>query len=218
MKTLAPIVITLLFAPGLLAQKTGTMAERSGTVSHFFVLDGDTIPWVFLNEAVVSSEISKVNRYSSKYLLTQKRVLKVYPYAKAAGVLMEGYNREMEKLPTKKAQKAYLEKAEEDLKKQFEMDIRDMTTTEGLILIRLIDRETGNTSYNLISELRSSFKAFFWQGVARLFGHNLKDQYDPEGDDIMIEDICRRIERGELQVSTTKADAPTAQHRQGRRK
>lgn len=192
--------------------------SQSKTLTHFFVLDGDTIPWVFLGEAVVMDDLPYVNRYSKDYLRTQRRVQKVYPYAKAAGELMAGYNKEIEKLPTRKAQKAYLERAEDELKRKFEGDIRDMTVTEGLILIKLVDRETGDTSYGLIDELRGSFSAFCWQGVARLFGHNLKQQYQPYGDDVMVEDVVRRIESGELAVLTTKADAPTAQTRQGRRK
>lgn len=187
--------------------------------THYFILDGDTIPWVFLGEAVVREDLPQLNRYSKEYLRTQRRVQKVYPYAKAAGDLMDGYHKEIEKLPTRKAQKAYLEKAEDELKKKFEGDIRDMTVTEGLILIKLIDRETGTTSYGLIDELRGSFSAFCWQGLARLFGHNLKQNYEPYGADVIVEDICRRIESGELSVTTAKAAAPTAQsHRQGRRK
>jgi len=71
-----------------------------------------------------------------------------------------------------------------------------MTISEGIILIKLIDRETGDCSYELISELRGSFSAFMWQSLARLFGHNLKSEYDGEGDDAAIEEIVGEIEMG----------------------
>ena len=72
--------------------------------------------------------------------------------------------------------------------------------TQGRILIKLIDRETGNTSYALVKELRGALVAWFWQGLARLFGDNLKTEYDPKGDDIMIEKIVLSIERGEIKL------------------
>jgi hypothetical protein len=76
-----------------------------------------------------------------------------------------------------------------------------LTVTQGRILIKLIDRETGNTSYSLVKELRGSLQAFFWQGLARLFGSNLKSEYDANGQDVQIEAIVQQIERGELRVA-----------------
>ncbi|TFH22950.1 MAG: DUF4294 domain-containing protein, partial [Bacteroidia bacterium] len=71
-----------------------------------------------------------------------------------------------------------------------------LTVTQGIILVKLIDRETGRSSYLVIKELKGSITAFFWQGIARIFGNNLKAEYDPEGDDRVIEDIVRGIEAG----------------------
>ncbi|MBP5589974.1 MAG: DUF4294 domain-containing protein, partial [Bacteroidales bacterium] len=82
--------------------------------------------------------------------------------------------------------------------KEFEGDVRKMTVSQGQILIKLIDRETQNTSYQLIKEYRGGLSAAFWQGVAKLFGTNLKATYDTYGEDSLIELIVQDIESGWL--------------------
>ncbi|HNX84320.1 MAG TPA: DUF4294 domain-containing protein, partial [Bacteroidales bacterium] len=107
-------------------------------------------------------------------------------------------NRLLETLPTDRAKRDFLQSYEKDLLAQYEGDIRKLTFTQGKILIKLIDRETQNTSYDLIRQYRGKFSATFWQGVARIFGANLKSNYDPNGDDYLIEYIVREIEAGRL--------------------
>jgi hypothetical protein len=94
--------------------------------------------------------------------------------------------------------KRIMKQAEKELNEQFGDDLRNLTFTQGKILIKLIDRETGETSYDLVRELRGSFTAFFYQAFARIWGFNLKDNYDPEGEDELIEQIVQLIERGQL--------------------
>jgi hypothetical protein len=79
---------------------------------------------------------------------------------------------------------------------QFEKEVKRLTVTQGIILVKLIDRETGRTSYQVIKELKGGFTAFFWQGIARIFGNNLKTEYDPENQDKVMEDIVLGIEAG----------------------
>ena len=76
--------------------------------------------------------------------------------------------------------------------------VKKLTITQGIILVKLIDRETGHTSYEVIKDLKGGFTAFFWQGIARIFGNNLKAEYNPDGEDAKIEDIVRGIESGFL--------------------
>jgi hypothetical protein len=97
--------------------------------------------------------------------------------------------------------------AEAELRAEFEQDMKSMTVTQGRILVKLIDRQTGHTSYDLVKQLRGSFQAWMWQGVAKVFGNDLKGEYDPEGDDKLVESIVRRIENGEL--ATTPREART---------
>ena len=91
-----------------------------------------------------------------------------------------------------------MKQAEDELKAEFEGDLKKLSFKQGIILIKLVDRETGNTSYELVQELRGNFTAFFWQTFARLFGYNLKVKYDPLGDDKEIEDIVVMIENGQI--------------------
>jgi len=156
--------------------------------------------------------------YQRKWDLLMKRVVKVYPYAKVAGELMRAYDRQLSELTTKKDRKAYLNMAEEELKREFEGEIRDMTVREGYILIKLIDRETGDTSYELIKQLKGGFTAFMWQTVARIFGSNLKENYDSEGEDQMIEEIVAMIEAGEIFGVQRDTKTPEARARINKKK
>jgi hypothetical protein len=97
-----------------------------------------------------------------------------------------------------------LKKAEDQMKAQFEKDLRDMTVSEGVILIKLIDRQTGESSYELVRELKGKMSAFMWQGVARVFGHDLKSEYEAEGDDVWIENTIELIENGTIPVALKK--------------
>ncbi len=137
----------------------------------------------------------------------EAKVAKVYPYAKVAGDVMKQYDAMLSQITDPKDQKKLIDQAEAQMKSQFEKDLRNMTVSEGVLLIKLIDRETGNTSYRLVQELRGKMSAFMWQGVARLFGHNLKEEYQPSGRDANIENIVQRIEDGTIPVIYRQASA-----------
>jgi hypothetical protein len=139
---------------------------------------------------------AKNKKELESYWKLVRNVKRVYPYAIIARQRIAEINTELAKIPSSKARKQYIENAEKELFKDFEDDIRTMTFTQGRILIKLIDRETGNTSYALVKEFKGSFSAFFWQGVARIFGSNLKSEYDSKKEDKQIEDIIYRINRG----------------------
>jgi hypothetical protein len=104
----------------------------------------------------------------------------------------------MSNIKSDKERKDYMKKVEKDVFADYEGDIREMTITQGRLLIKLIDRETQNTSYTLIKDYRGKLAAAFWQGIARIFGTNLKEEYDPTGDDILIESIILEIDAGRL--------------------
>ena len=104
----------------------------------------------------------------------------------------------MNQMSSKREKKRYKRSIEDQVRKDFEEQIKKLSINQGNVLIKLLDRETGHTSYELIKDLKGSFNAFFAQGVAKLFGHDLKDKYDPEGEDKAIENVVRQIERGEI--------------------
>jgi len=91
-----------------------------------------------------------------------------------------------------------LKKAEKELEAQFGDEVRDLSYSQGKILIKLIYRETGNSSYDIVKDLRGGFRAFIWQTVAVIFGYNLKTNYDPTGEDQAIERIIIMIEAGAI--------------------
>jgi hypothetical protein len=91
--------------------------------------------------------------------------------------------------------KKFLRKAEKDIRKEFSNDLKALTFTQGRILLKLIDRETGNVSYQLVKSLRGSFTAWVFQGVAKIFDFDLKADYDPINDDRLIEEIMVKIEQ-----------------------
>ena len=158
------------------------------------------------NDTILLVELEEVRIYQRsdfEYLYQKRRnrrlvrnVKKAYPYAKIAGEKLGDLDRELAKLDSEDDIKDHINEAEKEIMNQFEKDIKKLTVSQGIILVKLIDRETGRTSYQVIKELKGGFTAFFWQGIARIFGNNLKAEYDPDGDDILIEDIVRGIEAG----------------------
>ncbi len=124
------------------------------------------------------------------------RVKKVWPYAKEAAVLLRKYEMEVPPDARNKDRRVYVRKAEQELMRKYGDTMKKMSINDGKVLIKLIDRETSKVSYDLIHELKGGVSAVFWQGVARLFGNNLKAQYDPMGEDRQIELIILYIEAG----------------------
>lgn len=160
---------------------------------------GDTIPMVVLSpHGVYARRSFKNKREEQRFNRLQKKVMKVYPYAKLAGQQLELYAKELENVDKERQKRMYYKKIEEELKAQYMEELKNLTITEGAILIKLIDRETQNTSYQLVRDFRGQVSAFFWQGLARIFGQNLKNEYDPNGDDRDIEFIVKQIESGQL--------------------
>lgn len=125
-------------------------------------------------------------------------IKKVYPYAVVVRNRLEQVNEELKNVESERDRKAFLRSVEKDVFSEYEDDISHLTITQGKILIKLIDRETQNTSYELIKDYRGRISAAFWQGIARLFGTNLKAEYDRYGDDAVIEMILMEIEAGRL--------------------
>lgn len=163
------------------------------------VVNGDTVPSIRLPEVWIYADYNYKNkRQYEAWSRTKYNVKKVYPYAILAAAKLKEYNIILEKMPNEKLRKAYMKTVEKELKAEFEEPLKNLTMTQGEILLKLIDRETGNTSYQLVKDLRGGFQAFMWQSVARLFGSNMKSEYDPDGEDIMIERAIKLIEVGQF--------------------
>ncbi len=123
---------------------------------------------------------------------------KVYPIAKLARQKLAQAETDMAHIHSRKAQNEYIKRMEKELKQEYTPVLKKMTYAQGKILIKLIDRETDHTTYELIKQFKGSFSAFMWQGVARLFTANLKTEYDPKGEDRVIEQLILLYEAGLL--------------------
>jgi hypothetical protein len=163
------------------------------------VIDGDTIASVLLNEVIVVPPWKfKNQREYNRYSRLVRNIKKTLPYARIAASKLKVINDSLHQLKTDEERRRYVKEAETQLFAEFESPLRKLTFSQGRMLIRLIDRETGNTSYDLIKEYKGGVSAFFWQGIARLFGANLKDEYCPDTDDRMVEHIIALIDMGLL--------------------
>lgn len=165
-----------------------------------YIIEGwDTIPVVNLSIVNITDTANpEYLKNLQAYYRLRFNVIKVYPYARLAAVKLNEMNRMMEKMSSKREKKRYRKDVEDQVRKDFEEQIKKLSINQGNVFIKLLDRETGHTSYELIKDLKGSLNAFFAQGVAKMFGHDLKDEYDPEGEDKGIENIVRQIERGEI--------------------
>ncbi len=168
-------------------------------VARALVIDGDTLWVADLDEVYIfPTKKFKSRRERRRYTRLIYNVKKAYPWAKMAGEKLAEVEVHMMSLKTEKEQKDYMKLVEKELLKDYKEDLKKLTVTQGRILIKLVDRETGDTSYELVKELRGKISAVFWQALARLFGSNLKSEYDAEDEDRLIEEIVVLIENGQL--------------------
>lgn len=213
------ILRVALLAALLLPLCVAAQPVARGHVLKAVVQDGDTLPVVTLPESEVKARwTARDRRAAEQYDKLTRNILKVYPYARLTSNLLREYEHDLSAIERNRDQELYIKLAEAELRAEFEAEVKDLTMSQGRVLIKLIDRETGKTSYDLVERLRGSFTAFVWQGLARLFGQDLRSTYDPAGDDRMMELIVQRIERGELQVAQRGARTAKAQARLEKRK
>lgn len=204
MKPIFLLFAFVLYATDIQAQND-TLKLKSDTLSGKFYLlqkvkrDGETMPEVEIKEVKVLAH-PRPERKSEyrKYERLVSNIKRVYPYAVMVRYRLSQVNDDLKNIKNEKDRKEYLKKVEKSVFADYEDDIQQMTITQGKLLIKLIDRETQNTSYELIREYRGKLTAAFWQGIARIFGTNLKEEYDGYGDDALIELIIRDVEAGIL--------------------
>jgi hypothetical protein len=155
------------------------------------VVNGDTMPFITLQEVAIQAKLSRKQRRSLNQNEKMVRNVRVtMPLAIACKSRLTIIDNEMAKLPTKVAQKTYYEKAEAQLKVDFENQLMHLSYSQGKMLIKLIDRETGRTPYKLIKQYKTSYSAMFWQSIATVVGMNLNKDYDV-ADETEIEFIIK---------------------------
>ena len=193
------ILVGLLALAPFLISAQGILNPHSDEGYHCsaIVVDGDTIPVIYYDEVYIWGNKSFRNSAESRqWERLVRNVKKAYPYAKLAGIKFNEYNQKMVGITSEKIRKDMMKQAEAELEAQFGDELKDLTITQGKILLKLIDRQTSNCSYDIVKDFRGRFRAFFHQSFARIFGYNLKVKYDPLGADADIERIVLMIENG----------------------
>jgi hypothetical protein len=194
----------LLFVKEVSGQED-TLIQRNDSLSGRVYLlqnverEGVSMPEVEIKEVTVVARprMAKRSEYR-KYDRLVYNIKRVYPYAKMVRLKLNQVNEDMQNISDEKERKNYIKNVEKDVFSEYENDIQQLNLTQGRLLIKLIDRETQNSSYVLIRDYRGKLSAAFWQGIARIFGTNLKEEYDPYGEDTLIEFIILQIDSGNL--------------------
>jgi len=192
-------VLPLLLSAGAKGLGYEPGPEPQLLVARAIVLDGDTIPYIELKPVVIfSPRFFSSRAEENRHRRLVHNVRRVYPFARLAGQKFAYYTQVLDTLPTEAARRRLMRQVERDLRSEFEDDLVRLTTTQGAILIRLIDRETQHSSFDVVREFRGTVSAVFWQSFGRIFGFNLRVRYDPKGQDRQIEEIVLLIEAGLL--------------------
>ncbi len=197
-KTVKNIIVSLTLFLGLISSaEAQSDSVRIIDPEKAIVYADGSMPSMIL-PAVNIYDISRYNYllHERKYRRTIYNVKRAYPYAVIANLRLSHLDSTLVQIDSKKERAEYIKDAEKLIMQEFENEIKRLTIKQGIILVKLIDRETGMTSYEVLKDIRGGFTAFFWQGIARFFGNDLKMQFDPEGEDKVIEDIVVAMQWG----------------------
>lgn len=191
------IITTVTFA-----QETET--KKDSTVIYYLIGNDSILRTSLdLEEVVVTGKKSnKEDEDRKKFLLLQQRVIKVYPYAKVAADNLTKLNQNMGKFKTEREKKKYFKIVENYLENEFEEQLKKLSRKQGQILVKLIHRQTGKTTYTLVKDLKSGWKAFWASNTAKVFDIDLKEEYKPfeVTEDFLIESILiKAFNDGRLQ-------------------
>ncbi|MCF6307368.1 MAG: DUF4294 domain-containing protein [Flavobacteriaceae bacterium] len=191
------VLVFVLISEGMHTQTTETNTEQIDSTKYYYIIQGDSIPREFidLEEVILLNKLkftSKENR--KRYLILRRKTRKVYPYAKLAAERLTVMTERLKTIEKKRNRKKYTKRVQKYIEEEFSEKLKKFTRTEGQILAKLIHRQTGRTGYELVKELRTSWRAFWYNTTANLFDISLKEEYDPYNnkEDYLIEDILER--------------------------
>ena len=160
------------------------------------IYDGELLSAGTLQYTWVRAPMTQaMRRRLEEWTRLRNAVYVTYPYARKAGLIINEMNAKMALLGTEGERKAYIQSREKDLRKQFAQPLEQLSIYQGKILMKLINRQTGNNCYDIIKEYKGGFNARLYQTVAFFFSSSLKQPYDAKGDDQVIESIVQEIER-----------------------
>ena len=201
MNTRPNIVILTLFAlflsfQSILAQDK---QSRGGYLVPVCIYEGDTIPCVQLPTVYIFKPLKfKNDKERMEYYRLVRNVKKVYPIAREINrTILETYEY-LQTLPNEKARQKHIKRVEKGLKDQYTPRMKKLSFAQGKLLIKLVDRQSNQTSFELVKAFMGPFKAGFYQTFAALFGASLKKEYDPNGEDKLTERVVILGENGQI--------------------
>ena len=175
----------------------GFSQERNKEGIVHVVGEDISTPGYVLNDVVIQGDNSE---YLKNYRTTRYFVRRVYAYSQLASAMLNEYQDSIAHMSSKRDKRKYLKQANKELKEEFGEEIKNMSITRGVYLNKLIFRETGLSTYDIIKDYRGGGKAVFLQSLCRLNGQNLKVIYSPEGEDVVMERIINEIEAGKIKT------------------
>lgn len=195
-------LINILLYTAILLTVSSHCHAQSDKILHYIVEGRDTI---FIDEIRASKVYSRLPKQKGKEWRKYYRLVhnfsKTYPYALAARKIVLRADQTIEDNKLKRLKRdRYISTVQDELFEMFEQPLRNLTVSQGALLMKLIDREIGKSSYMIIKDYKSGMAATFWQGVAKLFGSDLKKPYDPEGEDSKIEELVKMWEDGDFEA------------------
>ncbi|MGB5007193.1 MAG: DUF4294 domain-containing protein [Ferruginibacter sp.] len=175
-------------------QALGQTGVNDTLTTYAVVYDGDTIEAKTLTTVDLFTRVSLANKASrAKWTRLRNAIIVTYPYALRSGVILNDMNAKLETVNQKSDRKAYIKTREKELKKEFTDPLSNLSIYQGKVLMKLINRQTGNNCYDIIKEYKGGFTARFYQTVAFFFSSNLKQSYDPASDDHEMEMIVKEV-------------------------
>ncbi len=192
----------------------GQVADKplDSVQERMIIMEGDSVfrSSIELEEVYLFGRL-KFDSYKEKlrYYVLRRKTLKVYPYAKLAAERLVSLNDRLESIDSKRKRKQYTKVVQRYIEQEFSAELKKLTRTEGQILVKLIYRQTGETAFDLVKDLRSGWRAFWYQNTARMFKISIKEEFHPEEvlEDYLIEDILQRaFASGQLERQASVLD------------
>lgn len=174
-------------------KESATQQANGPVMMATTMVNGEKMLWSLIPEVQINRrQLFSSKEAEARYLRLKYNVMKVLPYAHFAQTRYEQLHRDLAMTNSKREQRRLVKACEKEIKDMFNREVKNLTVSQGKILVKLIDRQTGQSSYEVVQDLRGGVTAFFYQSIAKMFGHNLKNQYDPQ-EDLEIESILRSL-------------------------
>ena len=186
------ILVLVVLTTGI---NTHAQTGKHDTLTTYAVVyNGDTIEAKTLYNFAVYTRIANANMATrAKMTRLRNAIIVTYPYAMRSGIILNDINARLANVTDKSVRKEYIKTREKELKKEFTDPLSNLSIYQGKVLMKLINRQTGNNCYDIIKEYKGGFTAGFYQTVAFFFSTNLKQSYNPRGDDYEIEMILKEV-------------------------